>query len=178
MQIYEALKNDHDKVKMLLNQLIMMEEGSENNADLIRQIHDELIPHSRAEEAVFYNSLRTVDMAKDEVMHGYKEHMEAEALLRFLQMKEKVDLDWKSTAKKLKEALEHHIREEEGKIFSLAKQIFTEEEARQFAVAFEEMKPQIKEESFMGTTMELVKNLMPPKYSGSLRGISSSQMRS
>ena len=167
MLIYEVLKKDHEKVKSLLNQLLMLDENSKNRKDLINEIKGELIPHARAEEAVFYNSLRSMNEAKDIVMHGYQEHVEAEGMLRLLQAKDIIDADWKATARKLKEALEHHISEEEGKIFNVAKQLFTDEEAKQIAQAFEKMKPDIKEEGFMGTTLDLVKNLMPPRFTKS-----------
>ena len=145
MLIYEALKKDHEKVKSLLNRLLLLNEKSEHSEDLIQQIRDELIPHARAEEAIFYNSLRSIDSAKDLVMHGYGEHMEAEALLKRLQMSDAFNADWKETAIKLKNALEHHIREEEDRIFSVAKEILTEEEAEKLGDAFEQMKPDIKE---------------------------------
>ncbi len=169
MLIYEALKKDHEKVKSLLNRLLLLNEKSEHSEDLIQQIRDELIPHARAEEAIFYNSLRSIDSAKDLVMHGYGEHMEAEALLKRLQMSDAFNADWKETAIKLKNALEHHIREEEDRIFSVAKEILTEEEAEKLGDAFEQMKPDIKEEGFLGTTLDLIGNLMPPRFTKAFR---------
>lgn len=169
MQIYESLKKDHRKVKELLNDLLSLaEEDSEARADLIDEIRDELIPHARAEESVFYNSLREVDAAKDTVRHSYKEHVEAEILLKTLQAKDKINGDWKKTAMKLKEALEHHIQEEEERIFPVAQQVFSPEEAVQFGEAFEKMKPIIREQGFMGTTMDLIANLMPPRFINAL----------
>ncbi|MEZ0390840.1 MAG: hemerythrin domain-containing protein [Pseudobdellovibrionaceae bacterium] len=170
MLIYDALKKDHESVRQHLNELIMLSEGDENRRHtLIQQIRDELVPHSRAEESVFYNSLRAIDAAKDIVMHGYQEHMEAEALLRTLQAKDKIDADWKATAQKLKKALEHHIQEEEGKIFTVARQLFTDDEARMMAEAFEQLKPEVKEEGFLRTTLDMVANLMPPRFAASVR---------
>ncbi|NJM10272.1 MAG: hemerythrin domain-containing protein, partial [Bdellovibrionaceae bacterium] len=117
MTIYKALVNDHNKVKDLLVQLVALKEGDEEErTSLIAQIHDELIPHSRAEEAVFYNSIRAINTAQDLVWHGYEEHMEAEALLRTLQAADKIDVDSRKIAQKLKTVVEHHIREEEEKI--------------------------------------------------------------
>lgn len=170
MIIYEALRNDHDTVRQLLNELVMLNENDEQRRhSLIDQIRDELVPHSRAEESVFYNSLRAIDSAKDIVMHGYQEHMEAETLLRSLQLKDKIDADWKSNAQKLKKALEHHIQEEEGKIFSVAQQLFTEEEALMMGQAFEQLKPEVRDEGFVRTTLDMVANLMPPRFAASLR---------
>lgn len=170
MLIYDALKKDHDTVKGLLAQLVNLQKGDESRRhDLIEQIRDELIPHSRAEEYVFYNSLRAIDAAKDIVMHGYQEHMEAETMLRMLQVRDTIDLEWKDTALKLKKALEHHIAEEEGRIFSVAKQLFTDVEAQSMAEAFESLKPEVKTEGFMSTTLDLVANLLPTGFASSLR---------
>jgi hemerythrin-like domain-containing protein len=170
MQIYQALQNDHRKVEKLLEQLVRLNaNNSENRSDLIQQIRDELIPHSRAEECVFYNSLREIDLAKDTVMHGYQEHMEAETLLRLLQIRDSIDTEWKATANKLKDAIEHHIEEEEGKIFSIARQLFTDEEATMMAEAFEKLKPEIKIEGVLNTTIDFVMNLMPPRIASSYR---------
>lgn len=169
MTIYEALRNDHMKVTQLMNELIALSPGEEIRKDLIDQIRDELIPHSRAEESVFYNPLRSIPQAKDLVMHSYKEHMEAESLLRLLQVKNRVDADWKETAQKLKQALSHHIQEEEGEIFSVAKKYISHDEATMMAEAFERLKPEVRDDGFMKTSMELVANLMPPRFTSVFR---------
>jgi hemerythrin-like domain-containing protein len=165
MLIYDALKKDHEKVKGLLNQLIALDEDDDDTREsLVMQLRDDLIPHARAEESVFYNSLRTFESAKDVGLHGYKEHMEAESLLRMLQIQDKMDMGWKDTARKLKEALEHHIQEEEGKMFSLARSLFSDEEAEMMGKSFESLKPEIKEENIVETTWDMVANLMPPRF--------------
>jgi len=170
MLIYEALKTDHDKLKELLNELVQLSETDEERRHaLVYHIHDELIPHARAEESVFYNSLRAIDAAKEVALHGFEEHMEAEALLRSLQAKDKIDADWKETAKKLKKALTDHITEEEGKIFNVAQQLFTQEEAQMMGQAFEQLKPEVREEGFLRHTLDMVANLMPPRFAASLR---------
>lgn len=163
MLIYDTLKADHDAVKQLLNELVRLKEGDEYRSDLVAQIRDELIPHSRAEEAVFYNSIRSIDTAKNVVAHSYQEHMEAEALLRTLQVKDKIDADWHSTATKLRNAVLDHVQEEETKIFDAAQELFTDEEAEVMGDAFERLKDEVKEEGFLTTTLEMVANMMPPK---------------
>jgi hemerythrin-like domain-containing protein len=169
MRIYEALKKDHEGVKNLLNRLVSLnEDQNEEKSRLVSQIRDELIPHSRAEEALFYNSLRLLDETKSLAMHGYREHMEAETLLRRLQAGDMVNADWKETALKLKQALEHHIEEEEGEIFTAAQRLLTDQEAIAINDAFQKMKPEIKEEGFMMNTLEMIKNMMPPRLSDAL----------
>jgi hemerythrin superfamily protein len=114
MQIYEALKKDHQEVRGLLAQLVRLDESDKTAARsaLIQAIRDALVPHSRAEETVFYNSLRETAGAADLVMHSYQEHLEAETLLRSLQVADRVDAGWLKMANSLKTALEHHISEE------------------------------------------------------------------
>lgn len=170
MQIYQALKSDHDKLKNLLNQLVALgSDEDEKLAQLLEEIRDEFIPHSRAEESVFYNSLRMVDTARDLALHSLEEHMEAESLFRTLQFKELTDMDWKQTAEKFKHAVEHHIQEEEAKVFNAAKQLFTVQEAEMMADAFERLKPEVREGSFVQNTLDLIANLMPPRFAASMR---------
>jgi len=170
MQIYEALKDDHDKLKALLVQLIALDEDREEEcADLIDRIGDEFIPHNRAEESVFYNSLRSISVADDLALHGFEEHMEAEGLFRSLQFMDRSGADWKEAAQKFKLAVEHHIQEEESKVFSVARQLFTVQEAEMMAHAFARLKPEVQEGSFVQNTLDLIANLMPPRFAAPMR---------
>lgn len=170
MLIYDALKKDHVKVKALLQELVNISpNASKRKNELVSEIADELIPHARAEEAVFYNSMRYINAAKDIAFHGFQEHLEAETLLRLLQLKDMVDLQWKETAQKLQAVVEHHIKEEESEIFSAAKQLFTNDEAEMMGVAFEQLKHEVQTEGFLKTTLDMVANMMPPRLAGSIQ---------
>ncbi len=170
-QIYDLLKKDHEKTKELLEDLVSLDaEDIEARDELIQDIRDDLIPHARAEEAVFYNSLRSLTDQTDVVMHGYKEHAEAETILRTLQLLDKVGADWKKVAEKLKDSIEHHIEEEESKIFALGRKVLNDEEATAIGFAFERMKPEVREEGFVKNTVDLVANLLPPRVKSALGG--------
>lgn len=173
MQIYDILKKDHEEVTQLMNELVNMS-GKGDPHELVSKIRDALIPHARAEEAVFYNCLRTFDKAKDKIMHSYNEHLGAETMLRTLQVKEKIAGDWKKTAKELKAALEHHIAEEEGPIFNLAREFFSDQEAESIGMAFEKMKQETVGEGLMKTSLDLVANLMPPRFTERFRSFRTS----
>lgn len=167
MNIYEELTADHKKVIGLLGKLIEAEKAESKIRDsLITQIRNELIPHARAEEAVLYNSIRDVEGASGVIAHAYQEHVEAETILRSLQVTGAVGVNWISGAKKLKEALEHHISEEEGKVFAAAKKLFVEEEAVAMAEVFNKMKPMIREQSLIGTSLDMLANMMPTRLRG------------
>jgi hypothetical protein len=51
MEIYEALKKDHDELKMLLAPLVETAPGSPERRRVAQAVKEELIPHSPAEEA-------------------------------------------------------------------------------------------------------------------------------
>ena len=169
MNIYDALRNDHDEVKEMLTQLVSLDDDDvDTRNELVDDIRDALIPHSRAEEAVFYNALRENQSDNGKVWHGFAEHAGAEALLRTLQATDAVNFGWRATAEKLKESLEHHIEEEETELFAQARAVLSDQEAEMIGRAFESLKPKIQEESIIGTTLEMVKNLMPPRFSKSI----------
>ncbi len=168
--IYDLLKKDHRKVEGLLERLVHSADADdETRTSLINQIRDDLIPHARAEEAVFYNSLSTIPEAKDLVRHGYVEHMEAETLLRTLQGMNSVNADWTTVAKKLRDGILHHIEEEEGEIFTAAQALLIEEEAVAIGEAFTELKDKIGDGTVVTSALELVANIMPDRFATPFR---------
>lgn len=175
--IYDELKKDHQKVLALLDQLIASENaGPQAWGELVQKIRDELIPHSRAEEAILYNSLRDMDQANDVVAHSYNEHLQAETVLRGLQITEATNVTWVGAARKLREALQHHIQEEETRVFTAAQVLFSEDEARAMGDAFVQMKPKIRDQSFAGTTLDMIVNLLPARMRDSVRKFANESM--
>lgn len=173
MDIYENLKFDHLELRHSLNELVTLDELDEYRFVLIEEISNLLISHTRAEEAVFYNTLRAVNAGTSVLRLGYKEHLEAETLLRALQVMDKLDFSWKSTAKKLQVALLNHIEDEENEIFNEARNAFTEDEAQLMGDAFLELKAKVAKEGIVKNTMDMVINLMPPRLADRIRNIGS-----
>ena len=130
MLIYDILKRDHDRVKFLLTEITELTlDDVQWHSALITQLQQALVPHSTAEEDVFYDAFHTKDKGKNIAVHGYQEHLSIEYLLRTLSLKDRQDLDWKETALQLKTAVEHHISDEENALFPLAQQLFSDQEA-------------------------------------------------
>lgn len=169
MNIYEALEKDHLELKKLLQELLALKDDDDFRYILIEQIRSRLIPYARAEESVFYNTLRAIDADKKVVLHGYQEHLEAESLLRSLQLMDKMNLSWKGTAKKLREVLLEHIRDEETDIFEVAQSAFSDVEAEAMGEAFLQLKLKIEKEGFVKNTVDLIVNMLPPRLSDKLR---------
>lgn len=170
MDIFQVLKRDHDNLKTLLDQLVhTSNEDSEKKSEILEKIRNSLVPHIRAEEAVFYNSLREIDAAKGLIGHSYAEHAEAETLLHELQVMDTLSINWLNTAKKFKAAIEHHISEEENKIFTAARHVLVGEETEMMARAFEALKPEVREQSALKNAIDLVANMMPARFTGAIR---------
>jgi hemerythrin superfamily protein len=164
MDIYEALKKDHRKFESLLDRLATASRSDNDQwKRLLTELRDDLIPHSHAEEAVFYNALREMDASQGEVAHSYAEHAMAEGELRTLLGLKLIDVKGTKIIEKLRKDLTHHISEEEGRVFASARQVFSEEEARQIGEAFERLKPEMRHDSqsMVASTIDLIANLLP-----------------
>lgn len=168
--IYQVLKRDHDALKPLLDELVTLSEKGQNTKATLDQIKQALIPHSRAEEAVFYNSLRSIEGSLGTVAHGYEEHMMAETMLKMLLGLEKLNAEPVAVAKKLREALLHHIKEEEEEYFAKARQVFLDLEAKQMALIFEEAKEKAEDQGDLKNMLDMVTNMLPPRLSEAIRG--------
>lgn len=163
MDIYQALTKDHNELKPLLDRLVAMSQVNSDTKTTLQAINDALIPHSRAEESVFYNALRETEEGKGILTHSYREHMAAEVMLRTLQGLEIFNTEWEMLARKLRESLLHHIEEEEGEIFARAREVFMEDEAEQMGAAFLRAKEISAEQGDVKNMLDMVVNMMPPR---------------
>ena len=180
MNIYQSLEKDHKKINELLDRLIQASETeNENWKKIVDEIRDELIPHSRAEEAVFYNAIRELNPKIEILKDSFAEHAKAELDLRTLQAMKAVDVNWTNLAKKLRTDILHHVKHEEGRVFTSAQRLFTDEEAKMIGSAFKELKPIVKKQSFAGTTVDFISNLLPRRLvPGFRRSLSKNEKRS
>jgi predicted DNA-binding protein len=125
MDAIKLLKADHDKVKGLLNELeSTTERGVKTRAELFSTIKGELTLHEIVEEEIFYPELKAHPKAEDIVLEGYEEHHVVDLLMGELESLDVSDETWGAKALVMKENIEHHIEEEEGEMFSKARQVF------------------------------------------------------
>ena len=75
-------------------------------------------------------------------MEAYEEHGVVDDLLAKLEETEVDDETWIAKITVLKECLAHHIKEEEGEIFPLAKEHLSAEKLKEMGQAIETMKAQ------------------------------------
>lgn len=127
MDPYQLLKADHETVSKLFERI----ESASGAAklDLFRKLKQELDVHAHVEETIFYPSLKNKEESRDITLEGYEEHKVIKDLLAELAGARKPSDEWDARLKVLKENVEHHVEEEEGELFSKAKDVLTTEQA-------------------------------------------------
>ena len=161
--IYEILKADHKVVKTLLKRL---DDTSETNykerLTLLKSLKEALVPHARAEEQVFYESLKEskVKEAQDLAFEGYEEHAVADHLFDEIESTATKDKRWGALMSVLKEAIEHHIEQEEGNMFKKAQKSFDKDMAEIMGAEFIALK-----EDFLTELRAGGKLVQPPSHS-------------
>ncbi len=129
MDALTLLKQDHDKVKELLERLeATTERGVKTRSELFATIKGELTVHETIEEEIFYPELKAHPKAKDIVLEGYQEHHVVDLLMGELEELSVEDEAWGAKAIVMKENIEHHIEEEEGEMFDKARSVFDKAE--------------------------------------------------
>ena len=91
--------------------------------DLIKQLCDELDIHTRIEEEIFYPAVRAAFKETDDslVDHAEREHAQAKELIAQLRAMPADDARADEVLGRLRQAIEHHVREEEDRMFVLAR---------------------------------------------------------
>ncbi|MGJ8656517.1 MAG: hemerythrin domain-containing protein [Akkermansiaceae bacterium] len=126
MNIYEAIRNDHDIQRDLGSKLLQTSGESPERAELFACYKEELVYHANAEERHFYKPLISNDMMQEHARHGIAEHHEIDELIEELNDTEYSSSGWLVTCKKLVEKVEHHLEDEERTFFQLSGKVFSD----------------------------------------------------
>jgi hemerythrin-like domain-containing protein len=125
MDAISLLKEDHDKVKKILEDLDeTTERGVKTREELFTKVKGELEVHEAIEEEIFYPALKEHPKAKDLVLEAYEEHNVVDMVMQEIEGVPYDDETWGAKLTVMKENLEHHIEEEEGEMFEKAREIF------------------------------------------------------
>jgi len=117
MDALELLKQDHQKVKELLEEAEATE-GDKEQKEIFKQIKKELETHAQIEETVFYPAMEKHEELKDIVLESYEEHKQIKMLLREMEDLVSDSEKFEPKLQVLMENVEHHAEEEEeGKLF-------------------------------------------------------------
>jgi iron-sulfur cluster repair protein YtfE (RIC family) len=121
--IFQRLKEEHGELTSLMNRVASTDSGEKGVAlrrQLFPKIKRALLAHALAEEEEFYAVLRQYDEIQAIVSHGSEEHAAAEQLLERLEEMDEEPDSWLDVFEQVRLRMEHHIEQEEEKVFPLA----------------------------------------------------------
>lgn len=139
MDIYSYIKKDHRRVSSLMEQ-VLSARSPEWREELFEEIYEELTIHSETEQATFYAALENEDETEEKIEDAEEDHEEIKQYLAKLSSMSAESPKWLEIFGEFKHAVEHHVKDEEKRIFEKARQILSDEEAEQLAEDMEYMK--------------------------------------
>lgn len=132
MDALKVLKEDHKKVKTLFGEVEALgDRAVSQRKKLFQQIDRELTIHAKVEETVFYPAFRrraNNGEEREEVLEAYEEHNIVKTIIGELEDLDPKDETYKPKLNVLKELVEHHVKEEEGPMFKMARELFEKDE--------------------------------------------------
>lgn len=139
--IHDLLETDHAKVKQLLAQIKESGDSAEKTRDkLFAEVKADLEVHTEFEEKVFYPAARKATGMDDEIKDDLEEHAEAKEMLEKLSSLKSTTADWMKTLEELAEALDHHIKDEETKLFPKSRKKIEKAEAEKLGERYADKK--------------------------------------
>lgn len=125
MNVFELLKRDHQAARDLFAEMERVDRR--RRQPVFERLRHELIVHGHAEQAAFYARLADMRGTRHDVEEGLDEHHDIEALLdRMAGMDASTDA-FLAEARRLRDCVEHHIQEEENRMFIHARQILPDD---------------------------------------------------
>jgi len=138
MDAITLLKKDHDLVKDLMNKMAE-EDDPDQLSSMFEQLVDELSIHERIEEEIFYPALQKLPKAKEDVLEAFEEHHLVDEIVKEMDV-ETNDDKWKAKFTVMKENVEHHIKDEEDKLFPKAEKLLGDEKLGALGVQMADLK--------------------------------------
>ncbi|WP_422402623.1 hemerythrin domain-containing protein [Pseudomonas sp. GZD-209] len=148
MNAIDILVEDHKTVEKLLEELASTTDRAvKKRGDLLSRIEQELKVHTELEEQILYPALKEAGGKEEEKMYyeAKEEHRTVDSLvLPDLLHTETDTVEFAGRVKVMKELLEHHIEEEEGKFFPTAKKLLGKDVLDEMGLAMQEYKKTLK----------------------------------
>lgn len=133
MNIFEALRESHDRQRRYADALIQTSGDTPERVEAYKRLKSELQAHETAEERHFYMPLMEFDNGVDLSRHAISEHHEMDEMMEVLDATEMSSPSWLATAKKLSEKVHHHLKEEEQKFFQMAGKLLDDQQKETLA---------------------------------------------
>src|SRR5262245_42411589 len=130
--IFSTLQKDHAEVASLMTRLgrtrASDDEHSAERRNLFATIRAELLAHASAEETTFYARLKSQPEILAIIDESIEDHQRIEDLLEELDRLGTDSLIFDSRFQELFATVEHHVAEEENRLFPKAKEAFSSQD--------------------------------------------------
>lgn len=137
MNAIDLLKSQHREVEDLFAQ-IEETDDDDDKASLVQELADNLAAHATIEEKLFYPAAYG-EATEDLLREAVEEHLAAKRILADLATMTPEDENFDAKVTVLKEQIEHHVEEEETKLFAKAKREIGEEKLASLGDQMEEL---------------------------------------
>ncbi len=140
MDLFQLIRQDHQKAKRLFERLAETAGGTQSRPRLFAELKHELELHAEIEEEYFYPALQSRDEAKHLIEEALEEHRDVKEALEALDHADKESGTWMERFDELQEDVEHHVEEEETGIFPLAQKLLDPAQLNTIASEIEKAK--------------------------------------
>ena len=137
MDIFAALRSDHEKQRLLMKVLVETTGDSASRRDFFIDLKQQLTLHSIAEERYFYAPLMKLDNTIELARHAISEHHEIDELIAQLEQTDMSSPVWLKTMKSLQHKVLHHLEEEEREFFQQAGKNLSAKQKSELAVKYQ-----------------------------------------
>jgi hemerythrin superfamily protein len=149
MNAVELLKQDHERIKGLLEDLSKTtERGVKKRTELLGKLEFELTVHTQIEEDILYPAFKQAGTKEEDIMYyeAKEEHRAVDSLvLPDLKATDPGTREFTGRVKVCKEMLEHHIEEEEEEMFPKAQELLGDQ-LDSLGEQMQQMRQQLKKE--------------------------------
>ena len=126
MNAIELLKEDHEELRSFFGSYKASDDDEEKH-EIFKKIKDKLAVHTHIEETVFYPKVKEYEELEDITLEGIEEHHLGDLFVSEISKLTDDSDKFDPKMEVLIESTEHHLMEEEGKMFPKVKEIFDEE---------------------------------------------------
>lgn len=138
--IFDRLKDDHDRHRKLLDRIAASDGPSTERATLFEELTKELKGHAAAEEQALYSTMLRKPATTADTRHSVAEHHEIEEALNDLAATDQQSGEWSVKFSELAHRYRHHIDEEEQEHFPEFEDHLTDEDRAWMRSVFERRK--------------------------------------
>ena len=122
MDAFQILSKDHRTVEQLFEKIEKADNrGTKHREQLFQNLRQELELHAELEEKIFYPEMKKHAGTKGLVGEALEEHGEVKQMLREIGRLSAEEDQWSEMVNELKMAVQHHVREEEERMFPAAR---------------------------------------------------------